>query len=102
VLGKAWSEIVASTGKRGGKAKYGPHPRVTEDKIQEIEMSTVSGQGTELSRPKDHVRAFWRKLDEIIGASKGQETRYVYVEYHLNGAVHGYPITEDELKAKGM
>ena len=100
VVGGKWNDVVKSSGERHGKAKYGPHPQITEAMIEKMEMDTIV-EGTELPRPKEHVRAFWRKLDEIIGTSKGQLTSFIYVEYHMNGAVHGYPVTRDELVAKG-
>jgi hypothetical protein len=37
-------------------------------------------------------------MTEDIGASKGERTRFVYVVYHLGGAVHGYPITAAMLR----
>ena len=47
-------------------------------------------------------RQYWKHMDRIIGASSGQETSYVYVEYHMSGHVHGRPITEGELRKKGV
>ena len=38
----------------------------------------------------------------IQASSKGKETEYLWVEYHQSGSVHGYPITEDELRSYGV
>jgi hypothetical protein len=36
-----------------------------------------------------------------VGASSGEETNFVYVEWNAQGGVHGRPITADELRMKG-
>lgn len=70
-----------------------------------IEMECVSGQGVRIDRDlKPHVRAFWQEFPDLgfaVGASIGQETSYIYVEYDCSGAVHGRPMTVGELKIKG-
>jgi hypothetical protein len=38
----------------------------------------------------------------VIGASDGALTRFVYVEHRREGDVHGYPVTEDELRRMGV
>ncbi len=69
--------------------------------IEEIELSCLE-QGTELPQQGD-VRRFCRRFPFVVGASNGEETDYVYVEWGSGGDVHGRPITRDELvKHKGM
>ena len=98
-----WREVVRSTGERGGIAKYGPHGEVTVEYIERIEMETVRMADHELlPRCKPTVRAFWRKMDQRVGASNGEVTEYVYVEWHLNGSVHGRPMTKKDLEKRGM
>jgi hypothetical protein len=69
--------------------------------IEEIELHCVD-HGTELPREHPTRRRYFIELDFVVGASKGEETRYVYAEWHSNGAVHGRPITPVELQKKGL
>lgn len=96
-----WDSVVRKTGQRRGIARYSP--ALTAAQIENMEMDCVRAPlGTELPRPKDHVRAFFQEFDFEVGASQGQRTNFIYVEYHTSGVVHGYPITETELESKGM
>src|SRR5438876_138285 len=45
VVGGNWKDVVKSTGARHGKAKYGPHPHITEAMIEKMEMETIT-EGT--------------------------------------------------------
>jgi hypothetical protein len=63
----------------------------------------IPGQGFEITPPpRRNERIFWRRLDFVVGASDGKETRCLYVIYHQTGTVHGYPITEGELRKAGV
>jgi hypothetical protein len=88
---------------RKGYARY--HPNQTATVIEQFEMECVQGQGVEiLPQLKPNVRMFWRVFPDLafpIGASMGQETSYIYVEYNPSGPVHGRPMTREELIAKG-
>ena len=69
--------------------------------IQDLEMGCLD-QGLELP-PVENIRRFYQFLPFVVGASAGEETCYVYVEWHSAGDVHGRPITRDELVThKGM
>lgn len=46
-------------------------------------------------------RMFFVDTGHSIGASAGEETSFVYVEYLSSGEVHGRPMTEMELRRKG-
>jgi hypothetical protein len=98
-----WRKIVVSTGGKRGVAKY--HPNLTRTMIAEFEMEAIAGQGHEiLPHPKPNVRMFWREFTDLgfaVGASEGQETSYIYVEYNSSGPVHGRPMTGRLLTAKG-
>jgi len=48
------------------------------------------------------VQLFYREYDFVVGAGKGEETYYVYAEWHQDGAVHGRPIMLAELSTKGL
>ncbi len=52
-------------------------------------------------RTRAAVRMYYRDLGRVIGASDGQETTFIYVEYGQAGPVHGRPITKQELREKG-
>ena len=98
---KQWdrSLIVAFTAD-GRESIY--NPELTLDQIERLEMSTVQGDaGGELILQICHVRKFWRRLAEDIGASQGKKTNYVLVQYNNNGSVHGYPVTESYLRQRG-
>jgi hypothetical protein len=105
-----WEQVVESTGHQGkrgrqrGKpiAKYGPHPRITLALIEQMEMAAVRIPERELPRVHPTVRAFWSEQGEVIGAIAGEETKYIYVEWDLCGAVHGRPMTKQELISRGM
>jgi hypothetical protein len=47
-------------------------------------------------------RCYYRRMEGVVGASKGRETYYVYAEWAVSGAVHGRPILEIELRTKGV
>jgi hypothetical protein len=48
------------------------------------------------------VRCYYMDVGRIIGASDGAETQFVYVEYCKDGAVHGRPMTKDQLRELGV
>jgi hypothetical protein len=97
-----WERIVKGTGGKRGFAKY--HPRLTRAMVERLELDTLDEEGHEIiPHPKPNTRMFWREIRELgfaVGASAGQETSYIYVEYNSSGTVHGRPITWDELKLK--
>jgi DNA polymerase II small subunit/DNA polymerase delta subunit B len=95
--------VVRGTGGRKGVARYAPSLSLAQIEQMEMETVTVQGLGNEiLAGTKPHVREFWRDMGRTIGASNGRETEYIFVVYHLSGAVHGYPITEEELRSIGV
>jgi hypothetical protein len=65
-------------------------------------MDTVRDAFEVQGRRKTNVRYYWRQLGFEAGASKGKPTEYVYVNYAQEGAVHGFPISLDELVKKGV
>lgn len=74
-------------------AKY--HKNLTLPEIEAIEMSFET-EG-ELICERGSERFYYIIMDEIIGASLGEETKLVKVQRSTSGPVHGYPITRDEL-----
>ena|SRR3990172_13222254 len=91
-----WADVVKSTKHNVAHYKDG-----LPQTIEKIEMECVK-KGDELPRDHPTTRRFWRKLEFVVGASKGEQTQFVYAEWHKAGGVHGRPITEAELKIKGM
>ena len=82
-----WKDIVSSTKSRA--AKY--HPKI---RIETLERY-VWKQGTPCTnKPAEKIMEF----DDVIGASNGEETSCVKVEYGLDNTVHGHPITATEYK----
>ena len=96
--GVPWDQQIRDTA--DGKARYAQHVD-----IEALEMSLVDPSNViahELPRTRRAVRMFWMDTGAMIGASCGEETTMVYVEWAQSGAVHGRPITLAELKRKGL
>ena len=74
-------------------AKYHKNPTLPE--IESIEMSFETNG--ELICERGNERFYYIVMDDIIGASSGEETNLVKVQRSISGPVHGYPITRDEL-----
>lgn len=101
--GSSWDAVVKKTGEGKRIAKY--HLRLSEQEIRTMELAIVNAEKNEIPQSRPNVRAFWSKVKEDqvpIGASDGRETPYVYVEYVSSGPVHGRPITESQLRQKGV
>ena len=96
--GVLWKKLVADTGAPDGEAYY--HPSITEAAQREMEIDCINEQEN-LFLQRGHLRRYHVEMDEIIGASGGEETRHLYVEYLAGGEVHGRPITQSELAGKG-
>ncbi len=89
-------------------ARYAPGLPQT---IEAIEMGCIprlstDAQGRRTESPRaielpraggGKVRRFCLNLSFVVGASGGEETTWVYVEWAIGGEVHGRPITLDEL-----
>jgi hypothetical protein len=41
-------------------------------------------------------------MDQTVGASCGEVTDYIYVEFDQDGSVHGRPMTKQQLIDMGM
>ncbi len=104
---KMWDSSILTSQTKDGCAPAVYDPRIQRDEIGRMEMECVA-QGiegvpgiTELPQKLPHVRKFYRVLDRIIGASKGEKTNCILVLYQKTGSVHGYPVTPEYLKSKG-
>ena len=95
------SELAKMTGRPGQPAQYDPN--LTDPDIHGMEMGCIARSELELTpRRRPHVREFYGRFPQYIGASEGKKTKYIYVEYHQSGAVHGRPVTGEFLKKKGV
>ena len=92
-----WTDVVDQTKSNGYPAKYVPAMTDREQKL--LEISCIRAEN--LIVEKFSVRAYFMKVGRIVGASDGEETRFIYVEHRREGPVHGRPMTEDQLKKKG-
>ena len=102
-LSVSWDRVVKGTGEGKQIAKY--HSRLSKQQIQSMELKAITNNQREIPQTKPNTRAFWDKVSDEefpIGASSGRETAYIYVEYNSSGPVHGRPITEAQLRQKGV
>lgn len=86
----------------GEDSLYNPYLNQGDIELWEMECATDdTKRGGELDTGKCHFRRFYRRLPNEIGASQGEKTSYILVQYNSDGAVHGYPVTEGYLRSKG-
>jgi hypothetical protein len=97
---REWERSIARarTGVPGEKSQYDPN--LTTAQIERMEMDCVSGHAGTFIRESGHLRMYWRKMPDTIGASSNQFTDYLYVQWHCGGSVHGYPLTKKELNSR--
>ena len=76
-------------------------PNLTDNEIAEMELQCVLGQGRPI-QDRCHKKTYFQKINRRIGASGGEFTKYIFVEYVNSGPVHGWPITWEQLKRKGV
>jgi len=74
-------------------------PNLTDDEIAAMELAAVQGRGTSIQN-RCHKRTYYLDTGRIVGASKGEQTRYLFVEYVNSGSVHGWPITSAQVDEK--
>jgi hypothetical protein len=87
---RPWSDQVAAT--RSGKARYAKS-------IDVKHIETLALAEGHLVFEQGNVRVFYYVCDGVIGASVGEETHIVRVEWLADplGSYHGRPITESQL-----
>ena len=92
---ESWRKLVQTT--RLGEAYY--RQEIDESEQRELEMDCV--MNGPFIREIRHKRMFYMDIGRIMGASAGEETRFLYAEWLTTGEVHGRPITVRELRNKG-
>lgn len=85
---------------KGAPSQYNPLIYTSNADVEQAELDCVDN-GVCLKFTKN-VRKFYRKLDHVVGACSGEETNYIYAEWHMSGAIHGRPISEKLLKQYGV
>ena len=98
--GIPWDDLVEETAQSKAPSLYhltyaNSHAR------RELEFDCVT-RGTQIKEVPNSKRCFYKRMEQVVGASEGKETFYVYAEWSISGAVHGRPISEDELRKKGV
>jgi hypothetical protein len=81
------------------KSKYSPYLSV--DQIRRMELECVTQEALrdgEIPLTVCHVKRYYRRFEDEIGAANGQKTKCILVQYSYNGDVHGYPVTEAYLQ----
>jgi hypothetical protein len=73
---------------------------MTDERQEHLETSCIKPEN--FIREVKSVRRYYMNTGRIIGAGSGMETCFIYVEHSKDGSVHGYPITEAELKQMGV
>lgn len=103
---KNWERSIttALTGEKDETAQFDPN--LTDEQLESMQLACVrtkddevEGRGT-LIKDQCHKRTFFRIMGAIIGASSGEKTSILFVEYVNSGKVHGRPITQKELDDK--
>jgi hypothetical protein len=92
---KPWAQVVQETRERSHPSYY--HPDFL-GRIEELETTTINDG--KLLYEDYPVRYFWHEFGQIIGASCGEETKFVLVEWYVTGQFHGHPVTRKELDKK--
>ena len=98
---KRWdrSFTKATTQEVGQPSQYNPH--ISMARVREMEMGCWCGEGT-IIRDSPRKTSYYRCMCEWIGASSGELTKYIYVEWCKSGGgtLHGHPVTWQELVDK--
>jgi hypothetical protein len=92
-----WTKVIRGTGGPEGVARY--HTSLTLADIERMEIGCVAGpndrdRGQEIvAKRRSHLKLYWKHMGRVVGASNGEETEYIFVEYG--------PMTVSQLRAKG-
>jgi hypothetical protein len=106
---RKWERSFARAESEGKKSRATYNPNLPRELVQRLEMECAEGTAGVLIRETKNQRQYYRDCtneisgvgeENAIGASSGEFTNYIFVVYHISGSVHGYPITEDDLRSK--
>jgi len=102
--GKVWAVLVRET--TDSPAYY--HPSISIEEQEKLELETVEQNEYgeyirgNLIKETNSKRIFYRDVGYRVGASDGEETNYIFVEWARDGTVHGRPMGETGLRRKGI
>lgn len=96
--------LVDDTVGRRKKSLYNPY--LSRNEIRLMELACIKIAKSDLNEGElpinvCHVRRFYKRFADPIGASEGAKTNFILVQYSYTGEVHGYPVTEDYLRRQG-
>ena len=74
-------------------------PSLDDAELEKLQIACVTKEGT-LIHDRCHKRTYFQNIGKVIGACAGEKTSLIFVEYVNCGLVHGWPISEKELKKK--
>lgn len=96
-----WNRSVttAMTGEPEEPSQFNPY--LSDPEIEKLEVACVTGGGVAI-KDRCHKRTYWMKTGQEIGACTGQKTRYIFVEYLNSGTLHGWPVSWEILRKKGV
>ena len=87
------------TGEKDEVAQFDPN--LTDVQLASMHLECVAKNGSgKLIKERCHKRTFYVEMGAVIGASSGEKTKILFVEYVNSGKVHGRPITQKELDDK--
>jgi hypothetical protein len=97
------SMTVAWSKQPGETAQFDPN--LSDQQIEQMEMECVgrrdgTGRHGTLIREVCHKKTFYRNMGREIGASIGEKTAFIFVEYVNSGSVHGRPMTWEQIQEK--
>ena len=95
-----WAQVIELSEGKEGDAWY--HPELSHDEIRQIEMGALRDDFEIRAKRKPHQRVYWRRYLRVIGASKGQETEYVYVFYVNEGVCTVFRSLHKNFETKGL
>ena len=82
------------------RAQYNPIQFGTDEAVRDLELECVEG-GT-LIRDASNKRTYFMRTEMIIGVCCGEETAFVFAEWHGSGVIHGRPISQTALRKLGV
>ncbi len=94
--GEAWKKLVKDS--KHQVSYY--HPDYSSAADRKILETQCLKNGTCFRNDQGGKRCYYLKMDQVVGASDGEETNYLYVEA-MNDDFHGWPITPAQLRKKG-
>mgnify|MGYP001558570749 CR=1 FL=1 len=109
-----WSKLVKDTSQSEAMAYYCPGFDIETWEMECVNGALLKAKGNgvvnechEIVRdnPHEHVREFWMNCKQLVGASKGEETEYLFAQWEVCGGtneVHGRPMTKEQLKQRGV